>query len=96
MKKMNLKYNPERPTREQLLGMSASQFKTVLKRKGHKVNRDFFKIGSVSYYKNRVYRFRWWNTIGEISVDVSCPLKDFDRWANSVDEVINFNTWIKK
>ena len=42
---------------------------------------------------NRLYRFRWWGAVGEFFVDVSCPLGDFDRWANSVDQVVPFNAW---
>ena len=92
---MNLKYKATKPTRDQLWGMSPSQFKTMLKRRGHSVSRDFFKRGSVSHYKGRAYRFRWWD--GEdFVVDVSCPLEDFDRWANSVDEAEYFYNWIEK
>ena len=96
--KFKLKYT--KPTRNQLWGMSPSEFKTMLKRRGHSVPRDFFKR-SVSHYKGRAYRFRWWGDVygddtGEFFVDVSCPLKEFDRWANSVDEVVNFYNWIEK
>ena len=98
---MKFKYKATKPTRDQLWGMSPSQFKTMLKRRGHSVPRDFFKSGSVSHYKGRAYRFRWWGDVygddtGEFFVDVSCPLKEFDRWANSVDEVVNFYNWIEK
>jgi len=89
---MKFKYNFKRPTRDQLEGMSPSQFKTFLKQRGHKITRDFFKSGSVSYRRGRAYRFRWWSEGGFV-VDVSCPLADFDRWANSVDNVVNFQDW---
>lgn len=29
-------------------------------------------------------------------VDISCPEKEFDRWANSVDTTVNFFNWIEK
>jgi len=93
---MKFKYKHRKPTREQLWGMSPSEFKTMLKKRGHSVTRDFFKMGSVSHYKGRAYRFRWWGDEGEFFVDVSCPLSDFDRWANSVDEVLNFYNWIER
>ena len=91
---MKFKYKAKRPAREQLNGMSPSQFKTMLKLCGHRVNRDFFKNASVSYHKGRAYRFRWW--ADEFVVDVSCHLKEFDRWANSTDKVIKFNDWIQE
>ena len=81
-----------KPTREQLHGMSPSEFKTFLKRRGHSVSRDFFKMASISHYKDRAYRFRWWNET-EFLVDISCKLSEFDRWANSVDEVVTFGDW---
>ena len=93
---MKFKYNPKRPTRSQLAGMSPSEFKTFLKRLGHKLDRDFFKMGSVSHYRGRAYRFRWWSTENLFPVDISCPLTEFDRWANSVDQTMNFNTWIQR
>ena len=79
-----------------LSGMSCSEFKTMLKRRGYKVPRDFFKIGACATFKNRMYRFRYWNTIGNFVVDISCPLKYFDRWANSTDKTITFYDWNKK
>ena len=42
-------WKAERPNRNQLCGMSPSQFKTMLKRKGYKVGRDFFKMAAVAY-----------------------------------------------
>jgi hypothetical protein len=84
----------ERPNRNQLWGMSPSQFKTMLKRKGYKVGRDFFKQAAVAYKNNRAYRFRYWST--RFFVDVSFPpLKKFDRWANSIDVTMDFVDWIE-
>lgn len=77
-----------KPKRSQLLGMSPSRFKTKLKLLGHKVPRDFFKRGSVSEFKGRYWRWRWWSEVPE--VDISCTKSDFDRWANSVDKVDDF------
>jgi hypothetical protein len=91
---MKFKFKSKKPTREQLGGLSPSEFKTVLKRRGHKIYRDFFKTECVSYHKGRAYRFRWWSDSGEFLVDVSCPSKDFDRWANSTEYVIAFCDWV--
>ncbi len=90
---MKFKYKPKKPNRAQLHGMSPSQFKTMLKRRGYKVSRDFFKAGSIATYKGRLYRFRWWGQDGEFFVDMSCPISEFDRWANSTDNVIQFFNW---
>ena len=89
-----MKCKVKRPTRSQLHGMSPSELKTFLKRRGHSVVRDFFKRESVSHYRGRAYRFRWW--ANEFVVDVSCRLTEFDRWANSVDEVVNFKNWSER
>jgi len=80
-----------RPTRLQL-GMSPSEFKTMLKLRGHEVARDFFKYGPQSVYRNRLYRYRYWADKGFV-VDISCKLSEFDRWANSCDEVVTFAAW---
>ena len=90
-----MKWKTERPSRNQLWGMSPSQFKTMLKRKGYKVGRDFFKQAAVAHKNNRAYRFRYWS-FPEFFVDVSCPLNEFDRWANSTDRVLTFGDWIEK
>lgn len=89
---MKFKISYTRP-KKQTLGMSRSRFKTLLRRRAHKIKRDFFK-NSVSHYKGRAYRFRWWGEDGFV-IDISCPLADFDRWANSTDDVVNFEDWIK-
>ena len=67
----------------------------VLKRRGYKIGRDFFKWGCVARYKGRSYRFRWWYTGGEFFVDISCPRSEFDRWANSTEDVVNFYNWLE-
>jgi hypothetical protein len=89
---MNYKYKAVRPKRE-LLGMSPSEFKTLLKRRGYKVPRRFFKYG-LARKGGRIYRFRWWSAEGFL-VDKGCVYKDFDRWANSVDKVIPYNSWLE-
>ena len=50
---MRFKYTIAKPSRDQLSGMSASQFKTMLKRRGFKVDRDFFKLGAMAKRGNR-------------------------------------------
>ena len=82
------KFKAGRPTRQQLCGYSASEFKTLLKLKGFKVPRNFW-INSVATKNNRYYRFRWWSN-NELLVDQSCPGPEFDRWANSTEQVLAF------
>lgn len=89
-----MKYKAKKPTRDQLWGKSPSQFKTMLKRRGYKVSRDFFKFAAVAYKGGRAYRFRYW-AFPDFFVDVSCSLKEFDRWANSVDKTIVFMNWVE-
>lgn len=91
---MKYKYRSVKPNRDQLWGKSPSQFKTMLKRRGYKVSRDFFKFAAVAYKGGRAYRFRYW-AFPDFFVDVSCPLKEFDRWANSVDKTIEFMDWVE-
>ena len=79
-----------RPTKQQL-GMPRNRLKTLLKRRGYKVDRRFFKWGVCVCTKGqRHYRFRWWADEGFV-VDISDL--DFDRWANSVERTIAFETW---
>ena len=67
-------------TRPKFVGRAA--FKTLLKRNGFKVKRDFFEARCcIAQHGGRQYRFRFDSGV----VDVSCPLADFDRWANSTD-----------
>jgi hypothetical protein len=96
---VRFKYRATKPARTDLLGLSASQFKTLLKRQGFKLPRDFFKRGSVAKRGNRLYRFRWWSPVysdGDyrtgraFSIDRSCVIADFDRWANSTEEILLF------
>jgi len=89
---MKHKYRAKLPKRDQLHGMSPSELKTLLKLRGYKIDRDFFKF-CIAEYKNRLYRFRWWYTNGEFFVDISCLYPDFDRWANSTEDVVNFYNW---
>ena len=92
---MKFKYIFKKPDRDRLWGMSASQFKTLLKRRGFEVDRDFFKMGAVAKRGNRLYRFRYW-AWPDFFVDISCPLSEFDRWANSVDRTINFYNFLEE
>jgi hypothetical protein len=91
---MKFKYQAKRPKRDQLHGLSPSELKTLLRRRGYDIGRDFFKYGCQARYRGRSYRFRWYSD-GEFFVDKSCVLSDFDRWANSVDEVITFYNWLE-
>jgi len=75
--------------RDQLAGYSLSEFKTYLKQLGHKVPRNLANTGYITVYQNRAYRWRWWSDEGFV-VDVSGPLEEFDRWANSVEETYSF------
>lgn len=78
-----------KPTRAEL-GVSPSEFKTLLKGLGFKVPRDFFGFSSsVAKRQGRLYRFRWWAETFE--VDISCPVEEFDRWANSTDRTISLS-----
>lgn len=91
---MKYKYRAKRPKRNQLHGLSPSEFKTILKRRGYKIGRDFFKYGCLARKGSRSYRFRWYSD-GEFFVDKSCPRNEFDRWANSVDEVFTIYNWLE-
>lgn len=82
-----------RPKRDQLNGLSYSELKTLLKRKGHKVPKRWHVTGFVTEFYGRLFRFRWWD--GEFVVDVSCPLEDFDRWSNSCERSVPFKEWVK-
>lgn len=91
---MRFKYRAQKPSRDRLWGMSPSQFKTLLKRKGFAVPRDFFKMGAMAQKGNRLYRFRYW-AWPDFFVDISCPLNEFDRWANSVDETMQLYNFLE-
>ena len=92
---MQFQITYQKPDRDRLWGMSASQFKTLLKRQGFKVDRDFFKMGATAQLGNRLYRFRYW-AFPDFFVDISCPLSEFDRWANSTDRTINFHNFLEE
>lgn len=80
----------QRPSRKDLLGMSPSEFKTFLKYTlRHTVPKDLFYWERVTLYRNRLYRWRLQSE--DKYVDVSCPLKDFDRWSNSIQYTIPLN-----
>lgn len=87
---MKYKYRAYRPQRDQLLGFSASEFKTLLKRLGFRVPRDFYK-SCVASKGDRLYRFRWWDS----KLDVSCSRSEFDRWANSVIYTVELGKWLR-
>ena len=90
---MRFKFRAKRPKREQLHGMSPSELKTLLRRRGYKIERNFFKFGSLARKNGRTYRFRWYSD--EFFVDKSCIRSEFDRWANSVDNVFTFYNWLE-
>ena len=72
------KWKYTRNKRPKFAGRAA--FKTLLKRNGFKVKRDFYGARCcIAQHGGRQYRFRFDSGV----VDVSCPLADFDRWANS-------------
>jgi|GEM_PF-5908152 len=83
------------PKRKELSGLSRSEFKTLLKRNGHKIDRGFFSSNCISQRKNRLYRWRWWADEGFV-VDISCPLNDFDRWGNSTERTVPFEDAFKR
>jgi hypothetical protein len=61
-------------------------FKTLLKRNGFNVPRDFYGPSCcIAAKAGRKWRFRFDAGV----VDVSCELWDFDRWANSVDRILD-------
>ena len=71
-------------TRPKFVGRAA--FKTLLKRNGFKVKRDFYGARCcIAQHGGRQYRFRFDSGV----VDVSCPLADFDRWANSTEHTVS-------
>jgi len=85
----------KRPTREQLDGYSLSEFKTLLKRLGHRVPRNLTHTAYVTQCGNHYFRWRWWNDEGFV-VDRSVPTWDFDRWGNSVDETYSFKSFLTR
>ena len=95
--------------------MNKSRFKALLQRKGF-VHVGYGSTKRTSPYRNswkykgRLYRFRTgemgdngWVKFpkGEFVVDISVPIEDFDRWANStyatgIDSNYFFITWWRK
>lgn len=98
-KKFKFKMKHSKPIRKELGGFSPSEFKTLLRQQGHKISRTFFKESSISEYRNRKYRWRWWGDSytksTDFVIDISCINSDFDRWANSVDETILFEDYLR-
>lgn len=92
-KKFKFNLGP-RPSRDQLGGYSCSEFKTLLKKFRFKVGRSLHCQYSI-LRKSRAYRFRWWNNDVGFVVDISCPLADFDRWANSTEQIVPFKEWVQ-
>lgn len=61
-------------------------FKKLLERNGFKVPRDFYgQSCCIALKGGRHWRFRFDDGV----VDVSCDLRDFDRWANSTDRILD-------
>jgi hypothetical protein len=70
--------------RPKMAGRAA--FKTLLKRNGFKVKRDFYGHGCcIAARYGRLWRFRFYDGL----VDVSDELHEFDRWANSTDRILD-------
>lgn len=86
--------------RDKMGGFSKSELKAKLKHKGFKISRTFFKDGCVAVYRNRYYRFRHWGDWyvggGTFYIDVSEVRRDFDRWANSTENVLTFQEFCKE
>ena len=87
-----------RISRQQLAGYSRSEFKTLLKRLGFKVPRQFFSLACVAEHKGRKYRFRHWGDCytndPAFVVDVSD--RNFDRWANSTEQILTIEDFFKQ
>lgn len=70
--------------RPKMAGRAA--FKTLLKRNGFKIKRNFYgRECCIAKRNGRRWRFRF----DANKVDVSCDLWDFDRWANSTDRILD-------
>ena len=87
-----------RVPRDKLAGYSRAEFKTLLKRLGFKVKRNFFEYECIAEYKNRRYRFRHWGDYYPVDptfvVDVAVLNRDFDRWAISTERTITFDEFL--
>lgn len=62
-----------------------SDLRTKLKRAGFKFPHDSKKLRWDAIYGNRQFRFRF-ESLPRL-IDVSEPLEDFDRWANSTHQM---------
>jgi len=75
-------------TRPKFAGRAA--FKTLLKRKGFKVGREFYGLDCcIAKGAGRLWRFRFHAGM----VDMSCKLEEFDRWANSTEATLNLEVF---
>jgi len=88
------KWRQPKPTRTHLNGYSFSEFKTLLRRMGYRIPRDW-KYGVTTHKNmNRYFRFRWFPAYGDdptnfvFKVDISEPFDEFDRWANSTESIV--------
>ena len=86
-------YKFPRPNREQLCGMSPSEFKTILRLRGLFLRRDFYK-NSMARMGGKYFRFRWWSP--EPTVDICFNINEFDRWANSTDKSFTLKEWLQQ
>jgi hypothetical protein len=91
--KWRLLTQARRPNRSDCGGLSASELKTLLRRCGFKIRRDFF-IDCNASKGSRLYRFRWWSA--EFFVDESCQIAHFDRWANSTERTYSWDSFKSK
>lgn len=80
-----------KPIRPKKVGeLSRSEFKRRLKIVGHKFTRDFW-FTQKSTCCGRLYRWRW----NDGAVDISCPVEEFDRWANSTESTMPITEWME-
>ena len=78
---------------------SRAGIKSALKHLGFKVPKNFWGFGChIAYKKSRLYRFRLVDIDGKkcCVVDESCLKRDFDRWANSTEDVYSFEDFVLK
>lgn len=78
---------------------SRAGIKSTLKRLGFTVPKNFWGFGcQIASKKSRIYRLRFVDIDGKkcCVVDESCVKQDFDRWANSTEEVYSFEDFVLK
>jgi hypothetical protein len=87
-----------RRVKPEVLGYSRSWLKTLLKRHGFNIRRDFYGFGSMCFDNGSYnYRIRTQNTqSGRPEVDISCHKQDFDRWANSLEETVTLSLFVQR